>query len=126
MIAARTSESPVELLIQQESQERLEAGMADALAQLSAREQFILSRRFCLGGEEWATLAECARTLKLSTERVRQVEARALRRMAYRVRDAAAEALDLQRCPRCRRWVLTLRFGGAPNQPVCSDCCSMS
>jgi len=126
MIATRTSESPVELLIQQESQERLEAGMADALAQLSAREQFILSRRFCLNGEERATLSECARTLKVSPERVRQVEARALRRLAYRVRDAAAEALDLQRCPRCECWVLTLRFGGTQSQPVCGDCCSSS
>jgi len=127
MIPTRSSDSPVEFLMEQERQERMEAGVAQALAQLSDREQFILSRRFRLdGSEQPTTLAECGRILKLTTERVRQLEARALRRLSYRARDVAVETLDLKRCPRCQRHVLTLRFDESQDRSVCRSCFNAS
>jgi RNA polymerase primary sigma factor len=48
------------------------------LSQLNEREQQILRLRFGLEGSEPLTLAEIGRTLKVSRERVRQLEARAI------------------------------------------------
>jgi RNA polymerase primary sigma factor len=50
---------------------------------LSPREQEILGLRFGLGGRENRTLQQIADTLHISRERVRQIEARALRRLRY-------------------------------------------
>jgi RNA polymerase primary sigma factor len=50
---------------------------------LSTREQEILSMRFGLGGRENRTLQQIADLLHISRERVRQIEARALRRLRY-------------------------------------------
>jgi RNA polymerase sigma factor (sigma-70 family) len=50
---------------------------------LSAREQEIVSMRFGLDGRENHTLQQIAQALHISRERVRQIEARALRRLRY-------------------------------------------
>lgn len=123
MIAVRTSQSPLELLMEQERQERMEAGVAQALAQLSERERFILTSRFCLdGGGEPLTQAECAEVLNISTGYVGQLEAKAMRRLECRVREVAVEALGLQCCPRCGREVLALRLRDITRGYMCSVC----
>ncbi|MEX1025323.1 MAG: sigma-70 family RNA polymerase sigma factor [Planctomycetota bacterium] len=59
----------------------LEGGLASALERLSDREQHVLVKRFGLGGEREHTLAEVAKELGVSVERVRQIQVRALAKL---------------------------------------------
>jgi RNA polymerase primary sigma factor len=59
----------------------LEKGLARALADLSERERFVLCMRFGIGYESEHTLAEVAEMLKVSVERVRQIQVRALSKL---------------------------------------------
>jgi RNA polymerase primary sigma factor len=66
------------------AQRHLRESVQDVVAEhLSAREQEILSMRFGLNGSENRTLQQIADALHISRERVRQIEARALRRLRY-------------------------------------------
>ncbi|QDU69594.1 sigma-70 family RNA polymerase sigma factor [Engelhardtia mirabilis] len=56
-------------------------GLEQALAKLSDREQFVVRKRFGLGYEREHTLAEVADDLKVSVERVRQIQVRALSKL---------------------------------------------
>ena len=51
------------------------------MSHLSEQEQHVLTLRFGLNGHERHTLAEIGRLLKVSRERVRQVELKALRKL---------------------------------------------
>ena len=67
---------------------RMEDDLADALKQVGNREQDILEMRFGLSGHERMTLEEVGKKLRLSRERVRQLEERGLlrlRRVAQRM-----------------------------------------
>jgi RNA polymerase sigma factor (sigma-70 family) len=55
--------------------------MADALSELPDRERQVLGLRFGLEDDQPKTLREIGETLKLSRERVRQIESRALNRL---------------------------------------------
>ena len=59
----------------------LEADLNAALADLKERERFVLSMRFGLGVDREFTLAEVARALDISVERVRQIQMSALRKL---------------------------------------------
>jgi RNA polymerase primary sigma factor len=61
--------------------ERMRAGVGFLIGVLTAREQLILRLRYGLGGEEEHTLEQIGQSLGLSRERVRQLEARALKRL---------------------------------------------
>lgn len=61
-----------------------QAGLAAALEKLPERSRTVISLRFGLDGSEPQTLTEVAETVGLSRERVRQVEAKTLRDLAYR------------------------------------------
>ena len=50
-------------------------------AALDPREQLVLTLRFGLKGSEQQTLVQVSKVLGVSKERVRQIEARALRRL---------------------------------------------
>ena len=61
--------------------ERMRSGVGPLICNLTAREQLILRLRYGLGGEEEHTLEQIGQSLGLSRERVRQLEARALKKL---------------------------------------------
>jgi RNA polymerase primary sigma factor len=78
-IPDRTFISPVNAAIEEELHEYLNA----CLKALTPREEFILRARFGLDNGEVRTLEEIGKELKLSRERVRQIEARALEKLRH-------------------------------------------
>lgn len=60
------------------------AGLTAVLEKLPERSRTVISLRYGLDGAEPQTLTEVAETVGLSRERVRQVEAKTLRDLAYR------------------------------------------
>ena len=61
--------------------ERMRSGVGSLIGSLTPREQLILRLRYGLGGEEEHTLEQIGQILGLSRERVRQLEARALKKL---------------------------------------------
>jgi RNA polymerase sigma factor (sigma-70 family) len=61
--------------------ERMRSGVGNLIGVLTSREQLILRLRYGLGGEEEHTLEQIGQSLGLSRERVRQLEARALKKL---------------------------------------------
>jgi RNA polymerase primary sigma factor len=61
--------------------DRMRMGVGSLIGNLTDREQLILRLRYGLGGEEEHTLEQIGQSLGLSRERVRQLEARALRKL---------------------------------------------
>ncbi len=61
--------------------DRMRSGVGQLMSNLSDRERLILRLRYGLGGEEEHTLEQIGRSLGLSRERVRQLEARALKKL---------------------------------------------
>jgi RNA polymerase sigma factor (sigma-70 family) len=61
--------------------DRMRSGVGALIGCLTAREQLILRLRYGLGGEEEHTLEQIGQSLGLSRERVRQLEARALKKL---------------------------------------------
>ncbi len=61
--------------------DRVRSGVGQLMSNLSDRERLILRLRYGLGGEEEHTLEQIGQSLGLSRERVRQLEARALKKL---------------------------------------------
>lgn len=61
--------------------DRMRTGVGTLIGSLTPREQLILRLRYGLAGEEEHTLEQIGQHLNLSRERVRQLEARALKRL---------------------------------------------
>ena len=61
--------------------DRVRSGVGHLIGALSDREQLILRLRYGLSGEEEHTLEQIGQNLRLSRERVRQLEARALKKL---------------------------------------------
>jgi RNA polymerase sigma factor (sigma-70 family) len=78
-MADRTVRSPVEAAIEQE----LTGYVNSCLRELSPREEYILRARFGLDTGAVRTLEDIGRELKLSRERVRQIESRALEKLRH-------------------------------------------
>jgi len=73
-------------------QGQLEQKIAGLLATLPSRDRLVLRARFGFGAGEEQTLQEVAERLGLSRERVRQIEKRALDRLAVAARAAGLDA----------------------------------
>jgi len=76
MIAAET-EDPAQRLAEGRNDQRVQ----DWLGQLNARQRQVLERRFGLNDQAAQSLAEIAEVLGISRERVRQIEAAALKQL---------------------------------------------
>jgi RNA polymerase primary sigma factor len=61
--------------------DRMRSGVGQLMSTLTDRERLILRLRYGLGGEEEHTLEQIGQSLNLSRERVRQLEARALKKL---------------------------------------------
>jgi RNA polymerase primary sigma factor len=70
----------------------LQEAMAEAIAELTPREQHILRMRFGIGGTTDRTLAEIGKELGVTRERIRQIEAKAIEKLRHprRVRKLAS------------------------------------
>ncbi len=77
LIADDATASPMDALVTDD----LSAAVLSALETLSEREQQILRMRFGIGDQEAHTLAEIGREFGLSRERIRQLQALALRKL---------------------------------------------
>jgi len=81
-IEDKSSESPAEVT----SFSLLKDKLSDVLASLTAREQKVLELRFGLGDGYSRTLEEVGRQFTVTRERIRQIEAKALRKMRHPTR----------------------------------------
>jgi len=81
-IEDKSAESPAEIT----SFSLLKEKLSDVLAGLSEREQRVLSLRFGLGDGYPRTLEEVGRQFDVTRERIRQIEAKALRKMRHPTR----------------------------------------
>jgi RNA polymerase primary sigma factor len=61
----------------------LQEAMAEAIAELTPREQHILRMRFGIGGTSDRTLAEIGEELGVTRERIRQIEAKAIEKLRH-------------------------------------------
>lgn len=75
--------SPVEELARQQIFHRLSRETAAVLKTLSSRERRIVEMRFGFDGDREHTLEEVGRDLSVSRERIRQIEASALRKLRH-------------------------------------------
>jgi RNA polymerase primary sigma factor len=79
--------SPFESIISSELSEKTDA----ILATLTPREEKIMKMRFGIGAEVEHTLEEIGREFKVSRERIRQIEKKALKRLKHPTRKATLE-----------------------------------
>lgn len=77
---------PCEMAAQNERDTELPAAFKAILATLTYREREIIKLRFGIGHDHTYTLDEVGRIFKVRRERVRQVEAKAIRKMMHPVR----------------------------------------
>ncbi len=79
--------SPYEAILESQLGEKT----GSILTTLTAREEKIMKMRFGIGDEVEHTLEEIGRTFKVSRERIRQIEKKALKRLKHPTRKAALE-----------------------------------
>lgn len=79
--------SPYEGIVESELMEKT----ASILSTLTQREEKIMKMRFGIGDEVEHTLEEIGRAFKVSRERIRQIEKKALKRLKHPTRKAALE-----------------------------------
>ncbi|HYP86934.1 MAG TPA: sigma-70 family RNA polymerase sigma factor [Polyangiaceae bacterium] len=75
------SSDPEQVYFQDQRRGVLAAAVHDALTSLDARERFIVEKRLMAAPAEELTLAQLAEGLGVSSERVRQIEGRAMRKL---------------------------------------------
>ncbi len=81
---ADPTDEPSKVLEDEESARLQRAGLASALAELDPRSRRIIEARW-LREKDTATLHELAAEFKVSAERIRQIEAKAMQRMRQRI-----------------------------------------
>jgi RNA polymerase primary sigma factor len=68
------------------NQEMLRTALADMLGGLNERERLVVRLRYGVDGGQKQTLEEIGKQLRLTRERIRQIEAKALRKMRHPMR----------------------------------------
>jgi RNA polymerase sigma factor (sigma-70 family) len=91
MIADRTADSSDSFV----SLFRERADLVSVLDDLAANERTVLRRRFGLEGDPPETLETIGQRLRLSRERIRQIESAALRKLRGLLRARGIDAADL-------------------------------
>ncbi|HEX2673996.1 MAG TPA: sigma factor-like helix-turn-helix DNA-binding protein, partial [Polyangiaceae bacterium] len=76
--AAPTAE---EASLSKEARQHLSGAISRAVSRLDERERYIVQERIMAHREEQLSLADIGRRLRISRERARQIEARALRKL---------------------------------------------
>ncbi|MGN0364029.1 MAG: RNA polymerase sigma factor RpoD/SigA [Bilifractor sp.] len=77
MVSDGDTESVEDAVVQSDLYDRLD----EIVGTLSEREQYVIKRRFGLDGQEVQTLDEIGKQLGVTRERVRQIEAKAIRKL---------------------------------------------
>jgi RNA polymerase sigma factor (sigma-70 family) len=77
------SQDPLDLLMQEEEEERTTSRVAEVVAGLSLRDRVIIKHRDGLGGGNSATLKEVGERLAMSATNVKQLELRGLRKLRH-------------------------------------------
>ncbi len=95
----------------------------EALGKLTYREREVIKLRYGLGDGYTYTLEEVGRIFKVTRERVRQIEIRAIRKMRdpLVVRLLASMA-DARECGVCGQWTVTNEFCGNCDAVGCASC----
>jgi RNA polymerase primary sigma factor len=111
-IEDKATESPIE----KTSFSLLRDKLTDVLTSLSEREQKVLELRFGLGDGYSRTLEEVGRQFRVTRERIRQIEAKALRKMRHPTRIRQLHGfLEVQQPRQANREKLAI--GSATNFP---------
>jgi len=87
----------------------LKEKIKDVLETLTERERQVLEQRFGLVDGYSRTLEEVGRQFRVTRERIRQIEAKALRKMRHPTRIRQLEGFLKQRRRRCRSYALLSR-----------------
>jgi RNA polymerase sigma factor (sigma-70 family) len=93
LLEDRDAESPFDRVMVEFANRQLRR----ALTALTPREQEVLQLRFGLGGTEPRTLEDVGRTFRLTRERIRQIEAKALSKLRHPTRPAGDRTNALAR-----------------------------
>ena len=89
LIADENAQSPQEAVVDEDIRKRTQK----SLQTLSPREEMILRMRFGIGGEDEQTLEKVGQTFNVTRERIRQIEAKALRKLRLRRRNQVLRTL---------------------------------
>ena len=89
LVADATAVSPLDAALE----ENLRRQAGQVLETLSPREEQIVRMRFGIGEEPERTLEEVGRSFSVTRERIRQIEAKAMRKLRHKSRSARLEGL---------------------------------
>jgi RNA polymerase sigma-32 factor len=87
--------NPEDAALQAESKSQLESAVSQVLPLLDARELYVVEHRLMAHREEQLSLAEIGRRFRVSRERTRQIEARAMRKLRAALVQSGANARGL-------------------------------
>jgi RNA polymerase sigma-32 factor len=84
--------NPEDVVLRAEAKSRISLAVSQALPALDARERYVVERRLMAHREEQLSLAEIGRRFRVSRERTRQIEARAMRKLRAALARSGADA----------------------------------
>jgi RNA polymerase sigma-32 factor len=84
--------NPEDAALQAEAKSQISLAVSQALPTLDARERYVVEQRLMAHREEQLSLAEIGRRFRVSRERARQIEARAMRKLRRALARSGADA----------------------------------
>jgi RNA polymerase sigma-32 factor len=84
--------NPEDAALRAEAKSQLSLAVSQALPTLDARERYVVERRLMADTEDQLSLAEIGRRFRVSRERTRQIEARAMRKLRAALAGSRANA----------------------------------